>query len=416
MWSSVRLKWHPALALFLASLLYGLGSSISFAEALAALQKGFGQLMASVGLLVLLGCMLGQQLAQSGAIQVLAQKLIALGGKKNPQWGIALAGILVGIPVFCDAAFVVLHRLNPALARQSGKDPVLLQLSLAFGLYLSHTFLIPTPGPLAIAGTLGITAFDTFFGLALLFVFPVLLLCLFLLSRLYNSSPVEKEPVEQQVLPQIPLWRALLPLLFPILLIALSSIVRFAFGESPWLVLGSPVLAIASGVLLARLWLPQPKKTAWVSKSVAQAGPILIITAMGGAFGSVIAASGLGAELSEMVPIQDSFWALCWAAYFIALLLKSAQGSSTSAMIVTASLLLGIMPSEGLSQVPLSLLALSIGAGALAVSHTNDSYFWVVSRMGRIPLPKMFKSWSLLGLGISFSIMLLITVFTALWV
>ncbi len=394
---TTRWRWHPLIALLLACFLYGTGSQMSLTAIVMALQEGFGKLMSSVGLLILLGCMLGQILADSGATRVLANKLIRMAGKQNPQWGITTAGILIGIPVFCDAAFVVLNKLNPDLARQSGKPAILLHLSLAIGLYLSHVFLIPTPGPLAVAGTLGLNDYGFFFGLGFFMVILGAFFSVWVISKSLAGKSAMPGLLEESKTGEISFFRALLPVSLPVLLIAIASTIRFFSSGSYWLAWGDPFPALGVGVILAVILLPRKKTKGWVSRSVQQAGPILLITAMGGAFGAVIASSELGKNLSGQLPLSGSLTGLMWGAFLLALLLKSAQGSSTSAMIITASLLSGVLSSQDYNYADLSLLALSTGAGALAVSHTNDSYFWVVSRMGNIDVGRMFKFWSLLG-------------------
>lgn len=389
------LKLHAFFCLLIASLILGIITNIPFAQILAAMQNGFGTLLAQIGFVVALGSCLGVVLEKTGAMHIIAQKILATFGRKRSLLAMSSLGLLVGIPVFCDSGFIILSRLIPTIAAQGGLPGSSLALGLSTGLYTTHSLVPPTPGPLAAAANLGLSDnMGTAILIGLIGSLPVGLTGYLLSKKLgkeffIHIKDMHQEPGHENV----PALKAFLPLVTPILLITLATLPKVVgftgFVAQMLSILGQPFIALAIGILLAIPLLKKRDKgwPDWINAALMDAGIILLITGAGGAFGSVIRESGLETLLKGIFSDYKVFGSLfiCFS-FVIAALLKTAQGSTTSAMIITTSLVAPLVASAGFhSPVHLATLVLAIGSGGMCVSHANDSYFWVVSQFGGIP-------------------------------
>jgi GntP family gluconate:H+ symporter len=403
---SARLGVHPLLSLLSATLFLGLVAGMPLSGLITAINEGFGGLMGYIGLIVVFGSIIGYILEKSGAAHRLAIALLSSVGKGRPALTMSAIGAITSIPVFCDSGFIILSGLNDAVARQSGVKKGVLALSLSAGLYTTHTLVPPTPGPIAAAGNLGAADYlGAIMLLGLLVALPTMLVAVFLAKRLgqrLELPELVKEAPETDTLPS--LGRSVLPILLPILLIAAGSVLKLlgydAPGTSVLLFLSHPLIALMLGTVAA-LWL-MPKwdsahLSGWIGEGIKLAGPILIITGAGGAFGGVLKATPV-AELVEGSLGSGGYAGagVLVVAFLIAAFLKTAQGSSTNALVITSSLLAPVALQLGMeSPVELSLLVLSIGGGALTVSHANDSYFWVVTQFSGMEMREAYRSFTL---------------------
>ncbi|MCP9237091.1 GntP family permease [Lewinella sp. JB7] len=399
--ASARWGWHPFFCLLLATLGLGLGIGLPPTGVLDRIREGFGGLLASVGLLIVLGSIIGVALERSGAAHRIADLL--LGSGSRPGLRLATLGAVVSVPVFCDSGYIILAGLLPALAARSGKPVAVLALSLAGGLYLTHTLMPPTPGPLAAAANLGADgALGTIMLLAAIVCLPTLLVIWQGAARL-GATVEAVPPVSEREAPSDRLPSAsasLLPLLLPVLLIALGSLLRMVTdGDYPLLFfLFDPTVALLLGCGLA-LRLPHTdRRLDWIADALSLAGPILIITGLGGAFGAVLKASTLATDIASWMEGEAvSGSALLLLGFGIAALLKTAQGSSTGALVIASSVLFPLLPLAGFANdLELALMTLAIGAGAMTVSHANDSYFWVVTRFAGIEVGDAYRSYTVL--------------------
>jgi GntP family gluconate:H+ symporter len=403
---SARLGVHPLLSLLSATLFLGLVAGMPLSGLITAINEGFGGLMGYIGLIVVFGSIIGYILEKSGAAHRLAIALLSSVGKGRPALTMSAIGAITSIPVFCDSGFIILSGLNDAVARQSGVKKGVLALSLSAGLYTTHTLVPPTPGPIAAAGNLGAADYlGTIMLLGLLVALPTMLVAVFLAKRLgqrLELPELVKEAPETDTLPS--LGRSVLPILLPILLIAAGSVLKLLGydgpGKSVLLFLSHPLIALMLGTVAA-LWL-MPKwdsahLSGWIGEGIKLAGPILIITGAGGAFGGVLKATPV-AELVEGSLGSGGYAGagVLVVAFLIAAFLKTAQGSSTNALVITSSLLAPVALQLGMeSPVELSLLVLSIGGGAMTVSHANDSYFWVVTQFSGMEMREAYRSFTL---------------------
>jgi GntP family gluconate:H+ symporter len=393
LWSRFT-KLNAFFSLLTASLLFGLVAGMPWIALIGSIQSGFGGLLQQIGILVAFGSVLGIVLEKTHAMHTISRDMLKLVGPKQPVLAMTAIGVLVGIPVFCDSGFIILSRLIPSIASQTGASAGSMTLALASGLITTHVLVPPTPGPLAAATNLGMGAhLGLVMLLGLVVSIPVAMVAYLYARRRgahlipdYSSSAVASDTTHPRS------WLCWLPLLIPVLLIACGSIVPIlpAWTGISWLtVLGTPMIALGIGVGLSFL-LIQPTKTPdwsnWITDALKDAGVIILITGAGGSFGMVIKNSGLATLLTQQAsttPAQGIvFLMLAW---LLAGLLKTAQGSSTSAMIMVSAVLAPLAPAAGLTTGPqLALLVTAIAGGSLVVSHANDSYFWVVSQFGRV--------------------------------
>ncbi len=399
--ATTRLKMHPFLVLLLAGICMGFAAGLNAEAVMHALTDGFGATLGSIGIVIAGGSIIGTFLENSGGAQRMAQWTLRLVGEKKSPLAMSMTGYIVSIPVFCDSGFVVLSALNHAISRRTKISLAVLAVALGTGLYSTHVFVPPTPGPLAAAANLSADL-----GLVLLFgilvAIPVAaggLLWAVLYCKRFTILPGEEkvrasaEPFLPEDLkgyaPYLPgAIRSFAPLILPIILIALKSISEYptfplgeGFIKSLLGIAGHPIVAILIGVFLSFL-LPEKIKSDllfnWVGEGIKNAGAIILITGAGGAFGGVLKEAEVGHYLGEVL----SKWPLgIFLPFIIAAALKTAQGSSTVAMITTSALVAPLVGHLGLGE-PLArvMVVLAIGAGAMTVSHANDSYFWVVSQ------------------------------------
>jgi GntP family gluconate:H+ symporter len=404
--ATTRLGLHPFLALLLAAMGFGLLAGMPPNEVVASVNQGFGGILGYIGIVILAGSIIGTFLERSGGALRLAEAVLRITGRRNVPAAMGVVGYTVSLPVFCDSGFVILSPLAKALAHRTGTTLAAAAIALSLGLYATHTMVPPTPGPVAAAGIL-----EADLGRVILWGLLVAAIAVFagwLFATKVGSryavpayrevtSPdpaTESAEVERDGTPSAA--RALAPILLPILLIVLGSIERLPgapLGEGALATalgfFGEPVIALLAGVGLAitlpgRLGRRQLGADGWIGDAVVAAATILIITGAGGAFGKVLQNSGIGDVLGDALAGAGLG---IWLPFLIAAAIKTAQGSSTVAIITTAGLLAPLLDSLGLGgETARALCVVAIGAGSMVVSHANDSYFWVVTQFSNMDL------------------------------
>lgn len=394
--STTKFKLHPFLALIFAAIGFGLLSGMPFAEIVNSVNSGFGDIVGHIGLVIVIGCIIGTFLEESGGAYVMAQGIVRLAGKKRVPLAMLIVGCFISIPVYADSGFVILSPLNKAITKKSGISLACTAIALSLGLTITHCLVPPTPGPVAATAILGADL-----GLVILVGLIVSMFVAaesyFFVTRYASRTYIDPDPdgeitVEEDDAKDKPsALRSFLPVVVPLVLIVFKSISDFPgapFGEgvaaSVLRFIGEPVIALIIGMILS-FFLPKKfdrellSTTGWVGKSLTSAAVIIMITAAGGSFGMILRNSGIADILGESLAGANVG---IWLPFIIAAALKSAQGSSTVAIVTTASLIAPMMEALGfVSPVGKALAVMSLCSGAMVMSHVNDSFFWVVTQL-----------------------------------
>ena len=393
--STAKYKVHPFLTLLIASLGMGVLSGLDVNFVVKTVSEGFGNTLKSIGIIIACGSIIGTFLEKTGAAKSIANKVLQVVGNKNSALAMNLTGSIVSIPVFCDSGFVILSTLNNAINKKTGISLSVLGTSLAAGLYATHVFVPPTPGPLAAASIIGADV-----GLVLIFglliAIPVSIVgwlwASYYCSRFSINQKIDNNDLNIETKSHTNLTMSVLPIIIPIVLITLKSIINHPTIELENLFInnvisfcGHPIIAILFGVFIAIFSATNfslEQHFDWVSSALKSAGVIILITGAGGAFGNILRATSIGDTISQSLLTFEVGLLL---PFIIAAFLKTAQGSSTVSIITTSAMVLPLLDSLGLSsEMGKVLTVLSIGAGAMTVSHLNDSYFWIVSQFSNM--------------------------------
>ena len=395
---SVRFRVHPFFALVIACFVTGLGVQIPFLEILTLIKNGFSDIMAKLALIIVLGTTIGVLLEKNGSTQVMANSILKLVGQKNSSLALSFTGFIVGLPIFCDSGYIVLNGINRSLIKRTGIAVATMSISLASGLYAVHCLLPPHPGATAAAGALNVD-FGKLILYGIVIAIPAMLIGHWWAVRTGRKSGTEiKHDAGKEegnsLKPKV--ITSFLPVIIPILLMALRSIVTLEKNKTGLLgdvftVIGDPAVALAIGVLLAMLNGKNSKHSLslHLSSAVEKAGGILVIIGAGGAFGAVLAATNIGSHFSELFNLKV---AGLWFPFLLTALIKTAQGSSTVAIITASSIVLPLLDPLGLHAENGKLLTvLAMGAGSMMISHSNDAYFWVISKFSEIDIRTMLR-------------------------
>ncbi len=417
---------HPFFSIMAISLILAMVAGIPLTQIPDVISAGFSGTFSSIGIVIILGAFIGSVLEVTGAALKLADMVVKLVGKKRPELAIELMGWVVSIPVFCDSGFVILDPIRRALVRRTNTSSVAMTVALSAGLYISHVFIPPTPGPIAAANTLGIgNNLLMVMGLGLLCsVFPLIVgvvYAKYIGKRVKSADEVadsgevvktyEELIAEFGKLPNG--LNSLAPLVVPVLLMALGTIASVAGLTGTVLevctFLGKPVIALAAGAVLAIIQLATAKKMkdfyAISDSTLKTVGPILFVTAAGGVLGKVISSTTMVQYIIDNAGFLMSLG--IFFPFLLAAILKTAQGSSTVAITTTAGIMAPLLAPLGLATPALTALTvMAIGAGAMTVSHANDSYFWVVTNFGQMTPQQGYKTQTMLTLWMGIATML----------
>ncbi len=413
-----KFKVHPFLAIMGVALLLGIVVGIPLEELPKTIGSGFSGIFTSIGIVIILGALIGIVLEKTGAAVKLADMVVKVVGKKRPELAILIMGWVVSIPVFCDSGFVILDPIRKAMRKRTQASSVAMTVALAAGLYVSHVFIPPTPGPIAAAGSVGVgDNLLLVIGLGVLVSIPALVAAYFYAKFIGKKVRSDEDREADQQLAKtyeqlvaeygkLPSgFMALAPILVPILLMALgsvASVLKFeGMAMSLCTFLGNPLIALTAGLLFAIGLLASRKQMSefngLTNETLKVVGPILFVTAAGGVLGKVITTAGFVDYITENAAFLSSVG--IFFPFLIAAILKTAQGSSTVSITTTAAIMGSfaesgtMMAALGLTTpVAAALTVMAIGAGAMTVSHANDSYFWVVTNFGGMKPQEGYKT------------------------
>lgn len=385
------LKIHSFLALFLVSLLMAC-MVMPVTDIVPLLKKGFGDTVGAIGLIIVFGAVIGVTLDHTGATVSMASFFLRHIGTRRAPLAITITGFITGLPIFCDSGFIVLSGLNRSMAAKSKTHPVFMSTILACSLYSVHCLIPPHPGATAAAGITGANI-GTLVIAGIAVALPAVLVAYAwarFMTRNMGISPAQIEEERAETMPESlpPAWKSFMPIVVPLILITVKAFTGIGGAENAFSrisgFLGDPVIALMIGMFLSFTLLRFSRETMnqVLNRAVEKAGPIIIITAAGGIFGAVIKSTGVGEQaglwlagtgLGLLIP------------FLITSIFKTAQGSSTVAIITAASILAPMADNLGFGgETGKLLLMLSMGAGSMTVSHANDSYFWVVTNFSGI--------------------------------
>lgn len=412
----LRFKVSAFIGLLLVSIYVGILSGMPLNTIIYSIQNGMGGTLGFVATVVGLGAIFGQMLESSGGAISLAQTLVKRFGIRNAPIALMFAGFLVAIPVFFDVGFIILVPILYALSRKTGKSLLLYAIPLLAGLAVTHSFIPPTPGPVAVADIIGAPL-----GWVILYGFILGLPIALMAGPLWGNIIARKIMVlppdddlqgdagmdSSKILPSFRLIMLLIGI--PLLLILLSTLTGVLVKESTMesslfseilIFIGHPFSALIIATLMA-IWLlcikrgMDHKKILDLStKALGPAGIIILITGAGGVYKQVLIDSGIGKMLAEAM--TGSALPPILLAWILAAVVRITQGSATVAMITAAGMMAPLMNELALSDQHLALVVLSIASGATLLSHVNDSGFWLVGKYLQMNEKQTLQSWTIM--------------------
>ena len=399
---SYRFKIKPFLTLLIASFLSGIFLKIDILDTLYLIYKGFFSIVLIIGPIIIIGTVLGKFLNETGTSKKMVNTFISYFGIDNIPLSLNLIGLIISIPVFCDAAFILMSSIVKDLSRITKKNIILLSVCLATGLYSAHVFIPPTPGPIAASAIINA-------DIGLLFLIGIVVGIIvsisgyvwmkFLFKKEFKINPGE---IKSHDFTSDRSIVSFLPVIVPILLISPSTIIKYPkldINELPFLkifeIIGKPEIALLIGFLMTLIFLKKDEIQStpqWIIKSLKNSFGILLITGAGGALGFIIRESGIIDNLNLNIATG---LASIFSVFILATIIKTIQGSSTVAIVTTCAITAPILQSIGMtSELEKVILIISIGSGAMTISHVNDSYFWVVTKYSNIEMNDVLKYFS----------------------
>lgn len=415
----IKMKVNPFIALLFSSIVTAFGVQMPMEEIPKIICAGFGGTLTGIGIVIGLGIIFGNLLHEAGATEAIAKGLLKMTGKKNAALAVTAAGFLISIPVFMDAAFVIMMPIVKYVAKETKKSIMVFVCALGVGTIVGHCLVIPTPGPLAVASNMN-AGIGGFLLYALVAGICGITVGGWLYGMRFNSHPVYEGELEEAIeetknLPGFGL--AMATLLFPIILILLSNVVVSVFPKGDFLYelfafIGEKDIALFLGCIVAfaslRKYYARSFNT-MVVEAADSAGLILLITGAGGAFGKVLSTSGIGDYL--VTSMSDMSISPIVLGFLLSALLRASQGSATVALVTTSSILGPAIAGTGVSPV---LVGLAICAGGIGFSLPNDSGFWVLSRFSGITVEETLQSWSVGGTLASLAVFVVVMIIAAI--
>jgi Gnt-I system low-affinity gluconate transporter len=394
----------------------GLMAGMLPAAVLTSIQQGMGSTLGYIAVIVGLGAIFGKILEYSGGAEALSQYLLKKSGEKNAPYALTLAGFIIAIPVFFDVGFIILVPVLYSLSRKTGKSLLVYGIPLLAGLAATHSFIPPTPGPVAVADIVGANLGWVIF-MGFIVGIPVVLLAGPVFGSYIGKRIIVMPPPEDSKDDSVgfnaedyPAFRLILIIIIcPLLLILFNTItstllrqgiIEESFLSGMFIFAGHPFTALIIAVLLAMYFLGirrgiDKKMLQQISNdSLGPAGIIILVTGAGGVLKQVLVDSGMGEQMAAAIATSGiNPLVLAWA---IAAIVRITQGSATVAMVTSAGIISPIIPIFGLSEPKLALLVIAIASGATILSHVNDSGFWLVGRYLRMDEKQTLRSWTVM--------------------
>ncbi len=416
----LKLKIHAFISLLIVSIVVGIVTGMDFSGIIKSMQDGMGNTLGFVATVVGLGAIFGQMLEASGGAESIAKYLLKHFGEKRASWALVLTGFIVAIPVFLDVGFIILIPIIYELTKHSKRSILYYAIPLLAGLAVTHAFIPPTPGPVAVAEIL-----DVQLGWIIIMGFivgiPTAIIAgpifgKYISKKIHVTAPdyfADKEPGPEQE--GLPSFRTIILIIaLPLLLIVFSSVAEVLYdkgilqNEAVYQtigLLGHPFTALIISTLLAmyvlgiRRGFNKEQIMKLSNKALGPAGLIILVTGAGGVFKQILIDSGVGAMLAER--LAESAMPPIVLAYLIAVVVRVIQGSATVSMITAAGLMAPLITIFDLTQIDKALIVLAIAAGSTILSHVNDSGFWLVGKYLGMNEKETLQSWTVMETIIS---------------
>ena len=405
-------KVNAFIALLVGSIVVGLVSGMNPSAVVDNVVKGMGDTLGFVATVVGLGSIIGAILEATGSTEGLARSMLNKMGESKSRMALSISGFLIAIPVFFDVAFIILVPMVYALRQKTGKPLLYFALPLLASLAVTHAFIPPTPGPIAVADILGadlgwIILFGIIVGIPVALIGGITFGGY--ISKKIKDATEEsfQAGIEERISDKVPpAFLIITVILLPIILILGNTLSKSIIGvqdQGIWMwiqFIGHPIIALILTTAFAMIvlglrfgaTLDQLKDVA--GRSLGPAGIIILITGAGGVFKQMLVTSGVGSMLAE----QAASWQMSylWLAYLLALITRLVQGSATVAMITAAGIMAPILTQASISGQEMALVVLAIAAGASGFSHVNDSGFWLVNKYLKLSEINTLKSWTMM--------------------
>ncbi len=415
----LKLKIQAFLALLVTSVFLGLATGMPMSAILNSITEGMGSTLGFVATVVGIGAIFGQILESSGGAESLAHYLVGKFGKEKAPYALAISGFIIAIPVFFDVGFIILVPVLYALAKDTKKSLLCFAIPLLAGLAVTHAFIPPTPGPVAVAEIIGADL-----GWLILFGFiigiPVTVVAgpvfgKYIGNKIHVEIPDTFEAPDEKTLKNLPpFWQVVSIIAIPLLLILANTAsgvwakthgITDSFGIELLGFLGHPFIALLIATFLAIYFMGLKRGFTkdhimeLSTKALAPAGLIILITGAGGVFKQLLVDSGIGVMLAES--LSNSALPPIVLAYVLALIIRVTQGSATVAMITSAGIVAPLLMAFELSDPHKALIVIAIASGATGLSHVNDSGFWLVGKYLGLNEKQTLQSWTIMETIIS---------------
>jgi len=422
----LRLKISAFISLLVTAIYVGIAAGMPLREVLKAIEEGMAGTLGFVATVVGLGAIFGQILESSGGAQSLAHHLIRSFGIKRAPWAMTLTGFLVAIPVFFDVGFIILVPIVYALSRDSKRSLLYYAIPLLAGLAVTHSFIPPTPGPVAVADILNaqlgwVILMGTLLGIPVAIIAGPLF-GRYIAKKIHLDPPPETDSsiveADRQALPS---FRIIVAMIFiPLLLILLNTVTSLMVAKG-WVrqslvtdlleFVGHPFSALIIATLAAlyflgiRRGMQRAQLLELSTRALGPAGIIILITGAGGVLKQMMTASGMGEAIASSM--AGSAMPPILLAWLLAAAVRVTQGSATVAMITAAGLIAPVILHLQLSDLQRALLVIAISSGATLLSHVNDSGFWLVGKYLGMNERQTLQSWTVMESLIAVSGLLL---------
>ena len=411
----LKLKVSAFISLLITAIYVGIVSGMPLSEVTLSIQEGMAGTLGFVATVVGLGAIFGQMLESSGGAESLAHYLVNKFGKDRASWAMVITGFVVAIPVFLDVGFIIIVPIIYALSRDTRRSLLYYAIPLLAGLAVTHSFIPPTPGPVAVADIINAQlGWVIFFGIIL--GFPTAVIAgpfwgKYISKKIYLAPPFDfkSAPKEAEGLGAPPFRLIAVVISIPLVLILVNTFTGLAV-EKEWFrasvftdvleFIGHPFSALIIATLIATWFLcikrgmGKQKVLDLSTKALGPAGIIILITGAGGVLKQILVDSGIGKIMAESM--ADSALPPILLAWILAAVVRVTQGSATVAMITAAGIIAPVLNEFGLNDPQRALVVLAIASGATLLSHVNDSGFWLVGKYLGMNEKQTLQSWTVM--------------------